>query len=69
VTVAAWALAALRELGPYPVLVLAGEQGSAKRDWPGNPRAFAGRLRQLAGILRSRLDVEVSFLRQPTTRL
>jgi hypothetical protein len=26
----AWALACLRDRGPYPVLVLAGEQGSAK---------------------------------------
>jgi hypothetical protein len=30
VLVVAWALAVLRDRGPYPVLVLAGEQGSAK---------------------------------------
>jgi hypothetical protein len=30
VLVVAWALAVLRERGPYPVLVLSGEQGSAK---------------------------------------
>jgi hypothetical protein len=30
VLIVAWLLAALRERGPYPVLVLAGEQGSAK---------------------------------------
>jgi hypothetical protein len=30
VLVVAWAVAALRNCGPYPVLVLAGEQGSAK---------------------------------------
>jgi hypothetical protein len=30
VLVVAWALAALRDRGPYPVIVLSGEQGSAK---------------------------------------
>jgi len=48
---------------------LARSPGPDVRDWPGNPRAFAGRLRQLAGALRSRLEIEVSFLRQPTTRV
>jgi hypothetical protein len=36
----AWLLAALRERGPYPVLVLAGEQGAAKSTFSGLLRAL-----------------------------
>jgi hypothetical protein len=39
------------------------------RDYPKNSRALAGRLRQLAAALRSRLGLDVDFLRQPTTRM
>ncbi len=40
VLVVAWALAALRNRGPYPVLVLPGEQGSAKSTFSGILRAL-----------------------------
>ena len=49
VLVVAWALAVLRNCGPYPVLVLAGEQGSAKST--------------LAAILRALLDPNSAPLR------
>jgi len=49
VLVVAWLLAALRARGPYPVLVLAGEQGSAKST--------------LSSILRSLLDPNTAPLR------
>jgi hypothetical protein len=49
VLVVAWLLAALRDHGPYPVLVLAGEQGSAKST--------------LSSILRSLLDPNTAPLR------
>jgi len=39
VLVVAWALAGLRNRGPYPVLVLSGEQGSAKSTFSGLLRA------------------------------
>jgi len=45
----AWLLAALRERGPYPVLVLAGEQGAAKSTF--------------AGLLRALVDPNTSPLR------
>jgi hypothetical protein len=48
---------------------LARTAGHATRSWPGNSRAFAGRLRQLAGALRSRLEIEVGFRRQSVTRV
>ena len=35
VLVVAWALAALRDRGPYPIMVLSGEQGSAKSTFSG----------------------------------
>jgi hypothetical protein len=38
----AWALACLRNRGPYPVLVLSGEQGSAKSTFSAIVRAAAG---------------------------
>ena len=40
VLVVAWILAALRDLGPYPVLVLSGEQGSAKSTFSAILRAL-----------------------------
>jgi hypothetical protein len=40
VLVVAWALACLRDRGPYPVLVLSGEQGSAKSTFSGILRAL-----------------------------
>ena len=40
VLVAAWALASLRNRGPYPVIVLSGEQGSAKSTFSGVLRAL-----------------------------
>ena len=40
VLVIAWALAALRSRGPYPVLVLSGEQGSAKSTFSAILRAL-----------------------------
>ena len=40
VLVVAWALAVLRNRGPYPVLVLADEQGSAKSTFSGMLRAL-----------------------------
>ena len=49
VLVVAWALAALRDAGPYPVLVLSGEQGSAKSTF--------------STILRSLLDPRTAPLR------
>lgn len=49
VLVVAWALAALRNCGPYPVLVLSGEQGSAKSTF--------------AAILRALLDPNIAPLR------
>jgi hypothetical protein len=49
VLVVAWALAALRDHGPYPVLVLSGEQGSAKSSF--------------AAILRALLDPNTAPLR------
>ncbi|WP_290653773.1 hypothetical protein [Aquisalimonas sp.] len=49
--VVAWLLAALRPQGPYPILVLMGEQGSAKST--------------TARILRSLVDPNVSPLRTP----
>ena len=49
VLVVAWALAVLRDRGPYPVLVLSGEQGSAKSTF--------------AAILRGLLDPNVAPLR------
>jgi hypothetical protein len=51
VLVVAWLLAALRDRGPYPVLALVGEQGSAK--------SF------LATLLRMLIDPSVSVLRSP----
>ena len=45
----AWCLGALRDIGPYPLVVLAGEQGSAKST--------------LASILRALLDPNTSSLR------
>jgi len=47
--IVAWALAVLRECGPYPVLVLSGEQGSAKSTF--------------SAILRSLLDPNTAPLR------
>jgi len=49
VTVVAWTLAVLRNRGPYPILVLSGEQGSAKSTF--------------ASILRALLDPNVAPLR------
>ena len=49
VLVAAWALAVLRDKGPYPVIVLSGEQGSAKSTF--------------SAILRSLLDPNSAPLR------
>jgi hypothetical protein len=49
VLVVAWALACLRDRGPYPVLVLSGEQGSAKSTF--------------SSILRSLLDPNTAPLR------
>jgi hypothetical protein len=49
VLVVAWALAVLRNRGPYPVLVLSGEQGSAKSTF--------------SAILRALLDPNVAPLR------
>jgi hypothetical protein len=49
VLVVAWALACLRNCGPYPVLVLSGEQGSAKSTF--------------AAILRSLIDPNTAPLR------
>jgi len=49
VLVVAWALAVLRDQGPYPVLVLSGEQGSAKSTF--------------AAILRALLDPNTAPLR------
>jgi hypothetical protein len=40
VLVVAWALACLRNRGPYPVMVLSGEQGSAKSTFSGILRAL-----------------------------
>ncbi len=40
VLVVAWLLACLRDCGPYPVLVLSGEQGSAKSTFSGILRAL-----------------------------
>jgi hypothetical protein len=40
VLVVAWALACLRNLGPYPVIVLSGEQGSAKSTFSAILRAL-----------------------------
>jgi hypothetical protein len=49
VLVVAWALAVLRDRGPYPLIVLAGEQGSAKSTF--------------SSILRALLDPNVAPLR------
>src|SRR5262249_59284003 len=40
VLVVAWALAVLRDRGPYPVIVLSGEQGSAKSTFSAILRAL-----------------------------
>src|SRR4029078_4920303 len=40
VLVVAWALAVLRDRGPYPVIVLSGEQGSAKSTFSSILRAL-----------------------------
>jgi pantothenate kinase-related protein Tda10 len=40
VLVVAWALACLRNHGPYPVIVLSGEQGSAKSTFSAILRAL-----------------------------
>ena len=47
--VVAWALAVLRDRGPYPMIVLSGEQGSAKSTF--------------SAILRSLLDPNTAPLR------
>jgi hypothetical protein len=49
VLVVAWALACLRNCGPYPLIVLSGEQGSAKSTF--------------SGILRALLDPNIAPLR------
>jgi pantothenate kinase-related protein Tda10 len=49
VLVVAWALACLRNRGPYPVMVLSGEQGSAKSTF--------------SAILRALLDPNIAPLR------
>jgi hypothetical protein len=41
VLVVAWALACLRDRGPYPVIVLSGEQGSAQVHFLGDPAVVA----------------------------
>jgi pantothenate kinase-related protein Tda10 len=41
VLVVAWALAALRNRGPFPVIVLSGEQGSAKSTFSAILRRFS----------------------------
>ena len=51
ILVIAWLLAALRDTGPYPVLTVIGEQGSAKST--------------LMEILRSLIDPNVANLRSP----
>ena len=38
--IAAWAMAVLRDKGPYPVIVLSGEQGSAKSTFSAILRAL-----------------------------
>ncbi|MEZ5782394.1 MAG: hypothetical protein R3D70_12355 [Rhizobiaceae bacterium] len=38
----AWALACLRNRGPYPALVLSGEQGSAEITFSANPAGALG---------------------------
>jgi len=40
VLVVAWALAVLRDKGPYPIIVLSGEQGSAKSTFSAILRAL-----------------------------
>ena len=49
VLVVAWALAALRDRGPYPVIVLSGEQGSGKST--------------ISAVLRALLDPNTAPLR------
>ncbi len=46
VLVVAWALACLRNRGPYPVIVLSGEQGSAKSTFSAILRALLGASRE-----------------------
>ena len=54
VLVVAWALAVLRDRGPYPVIVLSGEQGSAKSTF--------------SAILRSLLDPNTAPAARPAAR-
>ncbi len=54
VLVVAWALACLRNRGPYPVIVLSGEQGSAKSTF--------------SSILRALLDPNTAPLARPAAR-
>jgi hypothetical protein len=55
VLVVAWALAGLRDRGPYPVIVLSGEQGSAKSTFSAILRALLVRTRRRCGRCRARI--------------
>jgi hypothetical protein len=56
----AWALAVLRDRGPYPVLVLSGEQGSAKSTFSAILRALLDP--NLCGLSRVRIATCLSLL-------
>ena len=67
VLVVAWALACLRDRGPYPVIVLAasrdheaGERVAKSKTWPDSPRALSGRLRRAATFLR-KVGIVIDF--------
>jgi hypothetical protein len=45
-----WTLAVLRNQGPYPVIALAGEQGSAKSSFSAILKRWSTKRRTLAGV-------------------
>jgi hypothetical protein len=67
----AWALACLRDRGPYPVLVLSGEQGSAKSTFSAILRSLLDPTRRLCGRCRARTAISSSprptAMRSPST--
>ena len=70
VLVVAWALACLRNRGPYPVLVLSGEQGSAKSTFSAMLRALLDpNIAPLRALPREDRDLFIAASNGPRTRL